>query len=302
MKPYLHFLVFLTLAGSICFSCEGQDLPDQETSSEDWIQQLEARNGKGKVKRDYIIGAIENTYAGHSGQGAAVLDGVLYRLYNTGLCQTYDMTDPANPEKIASFKLGSHQSSNHSNCAQFYVEENGDTLLYVSGLKNGKAYVERISPTWASLVQVITIPQMEILENTNTLNVVCGDDGFLWLFGPSGAGDKLIFAKAHRPLLSQRDALLSEDDILEVWKEDGYVYSQDVSQGGMVYNGLLFFLFGATGSRAHLAVYDTQTHRKISDIKLSGIFPEEPEDCELLPQGIMIVTNRGNYYYIVQPY
>ena len=301
MNAYFPHLVLLALAGIICYSCEGQDLPGQETTSEDWIQRVDAQKGEVKVKRDFIIGSIDNTYAGNSGQGAAVRDGILYRLYNTGLCQTYDLTDPANPVKIASFRLGSHQSSNHSNCAQIYVEDSGDTLLYVSGLKNGKAYVERISPKESSLVQIITIPQLSLLENTNTLNVICGDDGFLWLFGPAASGDKLIFAKARRPLLSQRDALLSEDDILDVWKEDGYVYSQDVSQGGMVYNGLLFFLFGARGSRAHLAVYDTKAHRKTSDIKLSGIFAEEPEDCELLPQGILIVTNRGNYYYIVQP-
>lgn len=300
MKPFLHYLVFLTIAGSVSLSCEGQDLQDLEETSGDWIQRVESKKEDIKVKRVFSIGSIDNTYAGHSGQGVAVRDGIMYRLYNTGQCQTYDLTDLANPVKIASFNLGSHQSSNHSNCAQTYVEENGDTLLYVSGLKNGKVYVEKVYPTGSSLVQVISIPKMEVLGNTNTLNAICGDDGFLWLFGPGG-GNKLVFAKARRPLLSQRDALLSEDDILDAWTEGNYVYSEDVSQGGMVYKGMLFFLFGSTGSRAHIVVYDTHAHRRISDINLSGIFREEPEDCELLPQGILIVTNGGSNYYIVQP-
>ena len=298
MKSSLLHLAFLAVAGFICYSCEGQDIPDLETSTDDWIQRVESKKEEVKVKWVYTIGSIDNTYDGHSGQGVAIRDGIMYRLYNTGQCQTYDLTDLANPVKIASFNLGSHQSSNHSNCAQTYVED-GDTLLYVSGLKNGKAYVERVSPTGSSLVQAISIPKLSILENTNSLNTICGDDGFLWLFG--SAGDKLVFAKARRPLLSQRDVLLSEDDILDAWTEGGYVYSEDVYQGGMVYKGLLFFLFGSTGSRAHIAVYDTHTHRRISDIKLSGIFREEPEDCELLPQGILIVTNGGSNYYIVKP-
>ena len=299
MKTLLRHLTLLTIAGLFCNSCEGQDMPEIETSSEDWIQQIESKKEDAKVKWAYTAGSIDNTYQGHSGQGVAIRDRIMYRLYNTGQCQTYDLTDLANPVKIGSFNLGSHQSSNHSNCAQIYVEENGDTLLYVSGLKNGKSYVEKVSRTGSSLVQVISIPKLSILENSTTLNTICGDDGFLWLFGP--AGDKLVFAKARRPLLSQRDVLLSEDDIIDAWSEGGYVYDQDVSQGGMVYKGLLFFLFGSTGSRAHIAVYDTQTHRRISDIKLSGIFREEPEDCELLPEGILIVTNGGSNYYLVKP-
>lgn len=300
MKPYIHYLVFLTLIGSFSLSCEGQDLQDLEETSGDWIQRVESKKEDIKVKRVVATGSIDNMNKSNSGQGVAVRDGIMYRLYDTGQCQTYDLKDLSNPVKIATFNLGSYQYSNHSNCAQTYVEDNGDTLLYVSGLKNGKAYVERIYPTGSSLVQVITIPKMAVLENTNTLNAICGDDGFLWLFGPA-SGNKLVFAKARRPLLSQRDALLSEDDILDVWTQDNYVYREDVSQGGMVYKGLLFFLFGSTGSRAHIAVYDTQSHRRISDIKLSGIFVEEPEDCELLPQGILIVTNRGSNYYVVQP-
>ena len=298
MKIILRYFALLTIVGVVSYSCEGQDLDEWNENCEDWIEKVESQK-KVKVKRIFSTGGIDNTFAGHSGQGVAIRDRIMYRLYNTGLCQTYDLADLANPVKIGSFNLGSHLSSNHSNCAQTLLDENGDVLLYVSGLKNGKTYVERISTTESSLVQVITLPKLEILDNTNTLNTICGDDGFLWIFG-AGAG-RLVFAKARRPLLSQMDVLLDENDILDVWYEDGYVYSDDVSQGGKVYKGLLFFLFGARGSKAHLAVFDTQIHRRISDIDLSGIFYEEPEDCELLPEGILIVTNRGSNYYLVKP-
>ena len=298
MKILVRHLTLLAIAGLFCNSCEGQDLDDWNENCEDWIEKVEAKT-EVKVKRVYSTGGIDNTYAGHSGQGVAVRDRIMYRLYNTGQCQTYDLTDLTNPVKLGSFDLGSHQYSNHSNCAQTYLDDNGNVLLYVSGQKNGKAYVERVTTTGSSLVQVITIAKMAILENTNTLNAICGDDGYLWLFGSSA--NKLLFAKARRPLLSERDALLDEDDILDVWSEDGYVYGNDVWQGGKVYNGLLFFLFGSTGSKAHLAVFDTHVHHRIADISLSGIFKEEPEDCELLPEGILIVTNGGSNYYLIKP-
>ena len=102
------------------------------------------------------------------------------------------------------------------------------------------------------------------------------------------------------PRVSEGDFTLTEDDIIDYWYEDGYVYNDDVSQGGMVYDNRLFFLFGNTGSNSHLVVYDVQTHKRITDIDLRGTVQEEPEDCELIPEGILVVTNGGINYYIIQ--
>lgn len=291
----LRGFILLAFIGLVSSACEklGEEL------DEDWLQKVEITQDF-KVKQIYSLGnGVENNYQGYTGQGVAVRDKVMYRLYNHGLCQTYDVSDLANPSKIASFELGSHQASNHSNCAQFYADENGDALLYVSGLKGGKTYVERVTPSGSTLIQTITLSKTAVLNQTVALNAVCGDDGNLWYFG--SGGNKLLFAKARRPLISEGDVILGENDILDYWIEDGFVYDDDVWQGGKVYGNLLFFLFGATGSKAHLAVYDTRAHERILDIDLSDVIHKEPEDCELIPEGILIVTNGGSNYYLVKP-
>ena len=69
----------------------------------------------------------------------------------------------------------------------------------------------------------------------------------------------------------------------------------------MVYNGFLYFLFGASGHLAHLVVYNVNTHEKVKDIGLASGIREEPEDCELIPEGILIFTNGGSNYFLVRP-
>jgi len=291
----LHFLLILIvgITGSACKKIELEKL------EEGWMQRVEFK-ADSKVKAIIKTGdGIENKCQPWSGQGVAVKDKVLYRIYDSGMCQTFDISDLTAPTKIATFALGSNMNSNHANCAQSCLDENGDMLLYVSGLRGGKTYVERMTTTGSTLVQTITLPKMEVLYQSTAFNVVCGDDGYLWLFG--SGGDKLLFAKARKPLLSEGDVTLCEDDILDFWYEDGYIYNDDVWQGGKVYNGLLFMLFGITGSVGHLAVYDVLTHKQIMDIDLSDTVREEPEDCEIIPEGILIVVNGGSNYYIVRP-
>lgn len=253
-----------------------------------------------KVKAIIMTGTgMENRFQGRAGQGMAIHDKTMYRLYDTGLCQTFDLSDIANPQKKASFQLGSYGSLNHANCAQIRLDDHGDILLYVSGIKGGKTYVERMTETGSMLVQTITLSEMELLSQTVTLNSICGDDGCLWYFG-SGS-NQLLFAKARLPLLSEGDVSIGENDILDFWSEEGFVYEEDVWQGGMVRNDLLFMLFGSTGAKAHLAVYDVRAHQRIMDIRLSGTIQEEPEDCDIIPEGIIVVTNGGSHYYLIRP-
>lgn len=285
---------FLMVLAWVVFSaCAKQELDPLE----DAVIQIIDLQDDSKVKIIKTGDGIENRCKGCSGQGVAIHDKVMYRLYDTGICQTFDLSDIMNPVKLETFNLGSKMNSNHSNCVQSRVDENGDILLYVSGTK-GKCFVERVQKSGSTLVQTITLPKMDLFDQSLNLNMICGDDGHLWMFGPGG--DKLFFAKARMPLLSEGDITLTDNDIIDYWYEDGYVYSNDVSQGGMVYSNRLFFLFGRSGPKSHLVVYDTQTHMRVTDIDLSGTVKEEPEDCELIPEGILIVTNGGNNYYIVQ--
>lgn len=298
-KAFTGFLLVLTSIGLVVISaCNSLESDCVDELDNDWIMHLDGRN-LIEVKHIYKIGdGIENNCQGFSAQGVFVKDSVMFRLYDSGLCQTFNVSDLTKPVKIGAFELGSHNYSNHANCAQGYVDENGELLMYVSGLYGGKTYVEKITATGSELIQTITLPEMNFLGRTVALNAVCSDDGELFFFG--AGGDKLLFARARRPILKESDVTLCEDEFLDFWSEDGYVYDEDVWQGGKVYNGLLFMLFGSRNSRRHLAIYDVESHVRIMNIDFSDTILEEPEDCEIIPEGILVVTNGGNSYYLIR--
>jgi len=251
-----------------------------------------------------IAGGIDNLgdYDGHrfSGQGFAVHDSIGYRLYNTGVCSTYDLSDIEAPKKISTFYLGSYMPKNHSNCAQFGADSLGNPLLYVSGLR-GKCFVERISPEGSQLVQTIHVPAMEVYDISTGMNLICGDDGYLWGFGNALSDSTLTFVKFRRPDLSEGDVYLNGNDILDIWYEKDYVYRESVWQGGKVYDGRLYFVFGQLYSNRHIAIYDTATHEKVSDIDLNAAVREEPEDCELVDGKILLTIYNGDGYYLIDP-
>lgn len=236
----------------------------------------------------------------YSAQGFAIWQNVGYRLYDTGLCQTYDMSDPDSLSRIATFELGSRMPRNHSNCAQFGQDEDGAPLLYVSGLRS-KCFVERITPEGSTLVQIITLLPLEVFNVSSVMNIICGDDGFLWAFGSSLSPNGLTFAKFRKPDISEGDVYLSGLDLIDCWTEDGYVYSKSVWQGGKVYDGRLYFVFGTGTSNRHIVIYDTTTHEKVADIDLNSFIRHELEDCEILPEGIFVVTNGGRNSYLIKP-
>ena len=289
------FSLLLTIVSSN--ACEAQELDQLEPLDEEWIQNLGV-TGELPVKRVYKTGdGIENKCNSSSGQGGAIRDGILYRLYHSGYCQTFDITDLAHPVKTGTFRLKSSRSTNHSNCAQIWVDTDGQRYLYVAGLR-GKCFVERITQDGSILIQTITLPALDVLNGATGYNIICGDDGYLWIFGASG--DRLYFAKARRPDLKEWNVVLKEDDILDCWSEEGYVYSDNPTQGGKVYDNLLFMLFGKRGHGKHLAIYDTRAHERIEDIDLSDV-EDEPEDCDIVPQGILVFTNWGSNYYLIRP-
>lgn len=231
------------------------------------------------------------------GQAVAIHDKTLYRLYNTGVCQTYDIEDASNPVLISTFELGSYGSANHCNCAQF-VEEDGELYLYVAGLK-GMCYVEKLTLNSATLIQTISLDRLSIMRESQRLNIIAGDDGYLWMFGSDEEGRELLFAKATRPSLEEEFVSISESDIVDYWRESDYVYKESVWQGGMVYDGYLFFLFGSPSSDSHLAIYDTSTHAKVNDFSLNDVIDEEPEDCDFYDGYILLAINDGMGYYLI---
>jgi hypothetical protein len=234
----------------------------------------------------------------YTAQGVSIINNTIFRLYNSGICQVYQANDIEDPVLISTFELGSRSSSNHCNCAQFFKNPDGTKLLYISGL-NGRCYVERMTHYSSVLIQTIEVPKLDLLFNSQMVNTICGDDGFLWLFGESRENQTLVFAKARRPDIKEKAVSLSIDDIVDYWYETDYVYNQSVWQGGMVYGGYLIFVFGLETDNKHIAVYDTCSHSKVADISLNGVVLEEPEDCDFINGQILLSTNGGRGYYLL---
>ena len=327
MKRILAFLICVLLFHAMCISCTEEEIMDNneliinpmaldtihnDTTYKDSIGN-DGNNGKTINNEDknksskYIVRKVGTNIVNYvtynesnkSAQGMAVYGNTMYRLYNTGICQLFDISDRYNPKPLNIFALGSFGSRNHSNCAQFAPTSNFDVpLLYVSGLY-GKCYVEELSNNSSKLIQIITFNEKLIFNESTHYNLICGDDSFLWLMG--GSNTTLYFAKLIRPDVNIGDVNLSVKDVIDFWSISGYSYSASVWQGGKVYNGKLYFVFGTTSSRRHIAIYDTKTHELIEDIDLNDYIKEEPEDCEIIDNNIIITTNGGYGYYIIYP-
>lgn len=293
-RLFFPLIVFLPLL----FSCQGNSL-DFDDNQRIYVETdciiVDSIRKTGLDVRNYYY---ENG-AFHSAQGMAIHNSIMYRLFDTGFCQTYSIEDIDKPLYISSFPIGSFSEVNHCNCAQFIPELDGELYLYIAGLR-GKCYVERITQDSSQLIQTISLKKLKIFNNSQRLNIICGDDGFLWLFGSDDGGRNLIFAKAKRPSLNEANAVLDINDIIDYWLESDYCYEDSVWQGGMVYSGNLFFVFGTKDSNRHIAIYNTYTHEKVNDIDLNDAVLEEPEDCDFFNDRIVLSINGGKGYYILE--
>ena len=247
-----------------------------------------------------IVNSINYQGLDRSAQGMAIENKVMYRFPNTGICETFDISDIENPIPISLFELGSYMHNNHCNSAQFLprFSDEENSYLYVAGLY-GKCFVEKINRYSSTLVQTITLGQLDMLCNQQMFNIICGDDFSLWLFGEDEADRKLHFAKIKRPDLSNEDYYIKESDILDHWSESDYVYNDSVWQGGKVYNGKLYFVFGTYSSNRRIVVYDTSTHNRVDIIELNDNIVEELEDCDILDGKIVLTINGRNGYYVL---
>lgn len=289
-------------------SCSKDDEAEHNKPTSNSYPSLTARSDSMQVNnfpftiRKTAIGLSNYlTYNGNnlSCQGMAIRHNKMYRLYITGVCQIYDITDINHPVFQKRFELGSYSPTNHSNGAQFDINST-ENILYVSGLK-GKCYVEKITNDSSVLIQCITLPEFDFFNNSLSFNIVCGDDGYLWLMGSSNSIQTLFFAKVRKPEIDEGDVILTRNDIMEYWSETNYNYKESIWQGGKVYGGKLYYVFGSRSSKRHIAIYDTKTHQKIQDYDLNDFVDEEPEDCDFLDNDIILTLYGGKGYYVISP-
>ncbi|MBQ8070229.1 MAG: hypothetical protein IJ202_05225 [Bacteroidales bacterium] len=300
MKKDLFFVFLLSLASFFAIGCEKDTIFNFEPvpygpHSDPPIISIEGVRKTGTA----VLNGFMHEGIFRRSQGMAISDGVLYCLFTTGMCKTYDISDIDNPKPLGTFELGSYSDNNHANSAQFHIESNGEKYVYISGM-GGRCFVEKITETSSTLVQTITLDEIDYLKKTKRVNMLCGDDGYMYLFGIDKHGDSLVFARVRRPDPTSGNATITKDDILDFWHNNDYYYYDSLAQGGKVYKGNLFFVFGSTTSDRHLDVYNIFTHEKVYSYNLNNAISEEPEDCDLVDGHIMVTVTGGRGYYLLK--
>lgn len=229
-----------------------------------------------------------------SAQGCAIKDNFLYRFYDRGYCKVFQIHDDYNLSYVKEFKLGSYRGGNHCNCAQFDRETG---LLYASEFYQSKCNIERISleSGTSELIQEITIEKSEKL-NFRYLNIVKGDDGYLWAMGgPIEGPETLFFYKFNAPDLSKPRITLTDKDIVDSWTFEDGMYTQ----GGVVNDGYIYFLFGVASVQKKILIFNTQNHNLVQLLNLDDVILEEPEDIDFVGKKLIVTVYGNSAYYVI---
>ena len=229
-----------------------------------------------------------------SAQGCAIKDNFLYRFYDRGYCKVFQIHEDFSLTFVKEFKLASYRDGNHMNGVQFYP--NSD-ILYSSEFYRRDCNVERLylSEGKSEYLQTIHIADTDFLSNCK-LNIFCGDDRFLWVFGaPGNELGKLCFVKYQCPELSLKEITLSGDDVLDQWS----IVDDICMQGGKIKNGFLYFLSGSARNKKRLMVFDIQKKILFRNIILDDVIFEEPEDCDIYNNYFVITVYGSSAYYVI---
>ena len=199
--------VFLLFLSSSCFRDHEYDFyPVQKWSLDGVnISRYYSRILKHSVISDDISGAA---------QGCAFRGDTLYRFYDGGYCGVYYINSSFNLAHINEYELASYNDFNHMNCGQF---DPSTGYLYSSELNRRICNVEALdnANNCSRLLQTITIERSKLLGD-GYLNVICGDDGYLWAFGgPVDEEGVMHFFKFMKPSLSRKEVILSDQDVLD---------------------------------------------------------------------------------------
>lgn len=270
--------------------------------------------GHGVINAPIQVDGVE-----HSGQGFSIYGKYLFRGYDRGYIEVFDISNLGSVCKVGAFKLGSYINNttityNHINCASFGLELNdsGFPYFYDGAMKN-KIFVEKITTNSAELVQTIKINTIASNLDRHTAQGVIGDDGYLWIVCSAIVGqgqqnyNKRYFYKFNIPDISISEVVLTDEDALDSWEEDGYNFYVSQAQGMCVKNGYLFWVSGAAKfhdndnpnmpRKREIIVWDVNTHKQTSVVPLTNIIPHEPEDLEVYNGKLIVCTNYCNFAY-----
>lgn len=292
ITSFIALIIMHVVLSTSCFREEGDDYSMESIVLESCTKV------NYDLANDYRVNNVTR-----SGQGMAISGNKMYRLFDTGICQEISIADIQRPMPVSSYKLGSYGAENHCNCAKIDHTVDGESIIYISSVRSlnglrGKCFVERIGYSSSSLIQTISLDSSELLKNYKGVDIICGDDGFLWIFGYDINGGTMIYVKARKPSLDEgSEVVLTDDDLIDWWYDGDYTYDKSVTQGGTVHKGRLYALFGTPNTNRHIAVYNISTHQKIGDVDLNKQVKEEPEDIDFHEDKMILAIFQGEGYY-----
>lgn len=233
-------------------------------------------------------------------QGMEVYGGYMFRVYDTGQCEIYDITGTV-PSLVETFALGCASETPHCNSVQFANEvESGDfPYLYVSACKTDarKCYVVSVDLEGNSqLIQTITFAEMDALPSGIAMNTIVGEDGYLWASGYKGT--TLYFAKFELPATDSGDLTIGASSLVDSWQVAYYDYDNNVCQGMHISVGRLYYAYGGQFNNRGIWVYDTVQKKKVSELKMNDTTSVEFQDVAIY-DGKMYLELVADYYFVL---
>jgi hypothetical protein len=278
-KIFIQFFVFF-----IFYSCTGTDLiTDTDSISLPFSYEL------------YLN--YSSTSKNLSSQGFAVYDNYAFIMYNSGICDVYDLETKLFVNRLL---LGSYMASNHANVADFGVEyPEGNTefpAIYISECvanTQRRCFVESITTSNSKLIQTISVNSEKVGSGGMNYTIDRENKLLYVLCRAFVNADYFIFTVFHLPLLSDgKNVILTDNDIVDQYTVSAY----PVSQGAFIYRGYMYFLQGISGkSKRALFIIDLATHQTISIIDLTTL-NLEPEDLYIYKDFLLINYNSGKIY------
>lgn len=229
------------------------------------------------------------------GQALAIYGDKLFRLTDGGGLRIYKFVDGGfqHLANLTMDKQGATEFSWHCNSAQFApTVESGQTypLLYVAGMYGGKCYVERITENngvySTTLVQTITFAPGTLMPYP-IINTQIGDDGYIYAFAAVAPYIKCF--KYRKVLTSEGNVTLTDSDIIDyAFVDVNYVYDDKPWQGGKIYGGKMYFIYGRSAKMGFFVV-DLVNKKVLNDIDMSDMVAKAEFEDGDFKDGILYI-------------
>ena len=247
-----------------------------------------------------LFGFIQN-HNTLSNQGFAVYGNDAFVMYETGICDIYDLTTG---KFVNSFHLGSYGFSNHTNAANFGVEfpeGNPDfPAIYISECSGqGRCFVESITTSGSKLIQTISL-NLSKFGKSGIDWAVDEEDSLLYCIQTAAKGtDYNIFAFRLPQLSKGSNIVLNDSDLLNQWND---IPLSGICQGLYVRKGYAYLpMSGGANGLNGCALHEINLTSEIHETTTINLGPNfanmECEDLYFYKNSLLISFNGTGVYY-----